>query len=47
MTKQITETVGEESKAVDEPKVEFEYTNTNEMEELGSSNAYAEFMTIF
>lgn len=32
----------EETKAV-----EFEYTNTNEMEELGSSNAFAEFMTIF
>ena len=32
----------EETKAV-----EFEYTNANEMEELGSSNAFAEFMTIF
>lgn len=27
--------------------MEFEYTNANEMEELGSSNAFAEFMTIF
>ena len=27
--------------------ISFEYTNANEMEELGSSNAYAEFMTIF
>ena len=28
-------------------KIEFEYTNTNEMEELQASNAYAEFMQIF
>ena len=25
-------------------KIEFEYTNTNEMEELQASNAYVEFM---
>lgn len=27
--------------------MEFEYTNTNEMQELGASNAYAEFMQVF
>ena len=37
-----TNKIKEEVKAV-----EFEYTNANEMEELGSSNAFAEFMTIF
>ena len=25
-------------------KIEYEYANTNEMEEIGSSKAYAEFM---
>lgn len=38
----VTSPPQEEFKAV-----EFEYTNANEMEELGSSNAFAEFMTIF
>lgn len=28
-------------------KIEIEYANTNEMEELGSSKAYAEFMQVF
>ena len=35
------------SKEEEVKAVEFEYTNANEMEELGSSNAFAEFMTIF
>jgi len=31
----------------EETKIEFEYTNANEMEELGASKAYAEFMQVF
>ena len=30
-----------------EDKIQFEYTIANEMEELGASNVYAEFMQIF
>lgn len=40
--------VGKEPALAEESKkIEFEYSMTNEMEELQSSNAYAEFMQIF
>ena len=43
------EVVEEESKTQkpNEDKIQFEYTIANEMEELGASNVYAEFMQIF
>ena len=41
------ETPAEQDSPEESKAVEFEYTNANEMEELGSSNAFAEFMTIF
>ena len=31
----------------EEPAIEFEYTTVNEMEELGTSKAFAEFMQVF
>ena len=43
------EVVEEERKTQkpNEDKIQFEYTIANEMEELGASNVYAEFMQIF
>ena len=42
--------VVEEERKTQKPnddKIQFEYTIANEMEELGASNVYAEFMQIF